>query len=154
MKIENEIIKVLEHPNVTDGEGIHIRNSIINTLDFDTLEFNNQVIIEKCIIENLLIHSCWFKKGLIFKNNLVMGYIDYQMGGHNKEAIIIDGNVFCEFLNFFDCHFENLFELKGNIFIKGSNLLGNVNEGFRNSFDIEIVLGNNIGNIYIDGLGR
>lgn len=52
------------------------------------------------------------------------------MGGHNIKPIVIEGNIFTGFLSFFDCQFENVIELRNNIFEKGTNLLGNRRDGF------------------------
>ncbi|GHV23971.1 hypothetical protein FACS1894174_10200 [Bacteroidia bacterium] len=75
------------------------------------------------------------------------------MGGHNMKTILIEGNIFNEFVNFFDCQFNELIELKSNIFHKGSNILGNRNEGFKNNFKKGYINEKNIGNINLDGIG-
>ena len=75
------------------------------------------------------------------------------MGGHNKSPIIITGNIFNEFVNFFDCHFENDLEVQSNIFFKGTNLFGNLNEGFANTFNGLVKSEFNIGSLKIDGNG-
>ncbi|WP_066436666.1 hypothetical protein [Chryseobacterium sp. CCH4-E10] len=54
------------------------------------------------------------------------------------------------FLNFFDCQFENIVELKNNVLLKGTNLLGNKGEGFENSFAIGWLVEKNVGNIDIN----
>ncbi len=154
MKIENKVINKLQSSELKTNSFFHIKNSIIDTLDFEFFESDFEIIIENCIITNFLIHSCWFENGLVFKNNHVINYINYQMGGHNKKPINIWGNIFCEFVSFFDCHFEHKLILQNNIFLKGSNLLGNKNEGFENTFDSEIIIKDNIGNLDLDGLGR
>ena len=76
------------------------------------------------------------------------------MGGHNAEPIIVLGNIFSEFVNFFDCQFDNDLEIRNNIFLKGSNLLGNLDEGFKNTFERNIILENNLGFLNLDGLGK
>lgn len=76
--------------------------------------------------------------------------MDYQMGGHNLKPIVIEGNIFTDFLNFFDCQFENIVELKNNVLLKGTNLLGNKGEGFENSFAIGWLVEKNVGNIDIN----
>jgi hypothetical protein len=106
--------------------------------------------IENCIIHHLKIHSCWFAKGLILKESIVSSYVDYQMGGHNNKPIILEGNIFKDFFNFFDCQFENTIELKDNIFLKGTNLLGNRGEGFENSFAEGWFVDNNLGDVSMD----
>ena len=154
MKLENEVIEELNAKQINNNESIHIYRSIIKTIDFDLNEFDHEVYIEGCIIDNFLIHSCWFKKGLILANNQFIKYIDYQMGGHNQTTIKISGNIFNEFFNFFDCHFEGPVEIENNIFLRGSNLKGNETEGFCNTFDQGINEKNNLGEIDLNGLGR
>jgi len=154
MKVENKIINLLHYSELGSNEPIHICDSIIKTIDFDTFEFNSEVIIERCIIDSLLVHSCWFRKGLVFKNNHLINYVDYQMGGHNSNPIHIENNIFVEFVNFFDCQFKEVVEVNNNIFIKGSNLLGNKNEGFENTFDKGMIHNNNIGQIDLEGFGE
>lgn len=83
-----------------------------------------------------------------------MNYVHYEMGGHNKKSIIIAGNIFHGFVNFLDCHFENQLLIEKNIFLLGSNLLGNKNEGFANLFQSEIIIKENIGSLDLDGVGN
>jgi hypothetical protein len=106
--------------------------------------------IENCIISNFKIHSCWFVNGLLLKNSIVKNYIDYQMGGHNTQPIVIEGNVFVDFFNFFDCQFESIIKLKNNVFNKGANLLENRGEGFENNFIAGWLAENNMGNIDVN----
>ncbi|WP_264529893.1 hypothetical protein [Flavobacterium sp. N502540] len=154
MKIENKILNELDSSEFNNVELLHILNSQIKNLNFDFFESKFEIIIENCIIDNLSIHSCWFEEGLTFKSNHVMNYVNYQMGGHNKKNINITGNIFHDFVNFFDCHFENQLLIEKNIFLLGSNLLGNKNEGFANTFESEIIIKENIGNLDLDGLGN
>jgi len=153
MIIENKILDEFNASKL-DVKSLYISNSIINKLNFEFLEINFEVIIENCIIDSLLIHSSWFKKGLNLKNNQIISYIDYQMGGHNKEPINILGNIFSGFVNFFDCHFENEIVVQKNIFLKGTNLLGNNDEGFKNIFESGIILKDNMGDLDLNGLGK
>ena len=153
MNIENKNIDLLDFSQLDKLSSCTISNSIIKTINFDLFEPNFKIIIDNCKIENLLIHSCWFKAGLLFKNNEVKHYVDYQMGGHNELPIILDGNIFNSFVNFFDCQFYSQLEVINNNFTKGSNLLGNLEEGFKNTFSEGIILKNNIGNLDIDGFG-
>lgn len=152
MKIENKIIGKFHSSEIKTISLFHVKNCIIDTVDFDFFECEFKIIIENCIINNLLIHSCWFENGLDFNNNHVRNYVNYQMGGHNKKPINITGNIFCDFVSFFDCHFEDQMLLQNNLFLKGSNLLGNKNEGFVNTFDNEIILIDNIGDLNLDEL--
>jgi len=153
MVTKNQNIKYVNQDCLKSYEFFCLIDCLIDTIDLmGVFELNIQLKIENCIINNLRIHSCWFVKGLILKNCVVRGYVDYQMGGHNNDPIIIEGNVFTEFLNFFDCHFVNNIELRNNVFIKGTNLLGNKGEGFENSFIEGWLVENNIGNVSVNGV--
>lgn len=152
---ENIIIGTLKLDDLKDVASCHLTNCIINTIDLiGAFEVNANLVVENCIIENLQIHSCWFKNGFVLKNCIVKNYVDYQMGGHNEKPIIFLMNIFLEFVNFFDCQFQNLIELKENYFVKGSNLLGNKGEGFENIFVSGWIEERNIGRIDFDGIGK
>ncbi|OOG75425.1 hypothetical protein [Flavobacterium sp. A45] len=154
MKIENKILDELNSSSLNNINSLYILNSHIENLNFDFFESNFEIIIENCIINKLSVHTCWFEQGVTFKNNHVMNYVDFQMGGHNKKIINVTGNIFHDFVSFFDCHFEDQLIIEKNIFLRGSNLLGNKNEGFANTFESEVIINNNIGNLDLDGLGR
>jgi len=151
MEILNQEIEKLSYTDLRPGETIYIKSSKIKEVNFDTTEFYDKVVIENCTIGILKIHACWFHKGLLFRNNRVQSYVDYQMGGHNKEPILLEGNTFCDFFNFFDCHFEAILEVKGNTFTKGSNLFGNQEEGYRNTFENGFINEKNIGDLFVPG---
>jgi hypothetical protein len=151
MVIENQKINLLNLNDLKGKTKFHLFNCLIDEVDFiGGYELNVQLKIEKCIINEFNIHSCWFDEGLILKNNVILSYVDYQMGGHNDKPIVIEGNVFTEFVNFFDCQFASLIEVKNNVFIKGSNLLGNQGEGYQNSFKNGFVVENNSGSINLN----
>ncbi len=148
---EKEIINLLTAKNLLGTKSLSITSSVIDTIDLiGAFELETHLIIENCIIQNLNIHSCWFMNGLILKNCIITNYIDYQMGGHNVEKIILEGNLFKEFFNFFDCHFDEVLEVRNNIFLKGSNLLANRNEGYDNTFNKGYSDFNNLGIINLD----
>ena len=148
---ENQKIKIINQDDLKNHNTLHLINCIIDTIDFvGVFELKVHLIIEGCIINNFHIHSCWFVNGLVLKHSIVKNYIDYQMGGHNINPIVFDGNIFTDFFNFFDCQFENVIELKNNVFINGSNLLGNKGEGFENRFENGWLTENNVGDIDIN----
>ncbi len=74
-----------------------------------------------------------------------MSDIDYQMGGHNNEEMVISDNIFYGFFSFFDCIFEKQLIVKNNIFKKGTDLLARENKGFDNCFNGGVILTDNIG---------
>ena len=154
MIIKNKNIDTLHYSELyKESHSLYLSKSIIKTIDFNNFDPLFEIVIENCIIENFFILSCWFKKGLIFRGNNVLNYIDYQMGGQNEFPIIITENIFNNFVNFFDCHFENDLEVQNNIFLKGTNLFGNLNAGSKNTFNGSVKSDFNIGNLTIDGNG-
>jgi hypothetical protein len=145
---ENQNIDILNQYDLKGHNTFHLINCLVNTIDLiGVFELNAHLIIENCIITNLNIHSCWFVNGLILKNSIIKNDIDYQMGGHNVMPIVIEGNVFGGFFNFFDCQFENVIEIRNNVFKKGANLLGNKGEGFENKFVSGWFAESNVGSI-------
>jgi len=153
MIIKGKIIELINRNDIADKQTIEISDSIIKKIDLLNCEINEVLSIRNCIVYEFDIHSCWLRKGLLFGNNQVHSYVDYQMGGHNEEIICFRRNIFFSFVNFFDCHFEHQIELYENIFTKGTNLLGNQNEGFVNTFDKTPVIYGNIGALNADGVG-
>lgn len=151
---ENQSIEFINQNDLEDHSTFHLINCIINTIDFiGVFELKAHIIIENCIVNNLQIHSCWFVNGLIIKNSVVNNHVDYQMGGHNINPIVLKGNIFTGFLNFFDCQFENIIELENNIFEEGTNLLGNKGEGFENTFVKGWLIKNNVGRVDLNEIG-
>ena len=126
---ENKIIPIIKIDELKNRDKVQFNNCIIDTLDLIGEELHVHLIIENCIINNLYIHACCFANGFTLKRSIINSYIDYHMGGHNEAPIIIQGNVFKEFFNFFDCQFHNIIEFKYNILEKGTNLLGNIKPG-------------------------
>lgn len=132
--------------NATD-DVLKISNCVISKLDFSTNTTRVKVIVEKCFIKELDVHSAWFEAGLCFKNNIVESAIDYQMGGHNKKTIEISDNIFVDFVSFFDCQFEAPLIVKNNIFSKGTDLFYKENQGFDNDFQEGVIAEGNIGKL-------
>ena len=54
-------------------------------------------------------------------------------------------NVFQGFMDFFDCQFDAEVHVTGNIFLKGTNLLGNKGQGWENTFNSHTIIENNYG---------
>ena len=151
---ENQNIALISKHDLINNDTFHFVNCIIDTVDLiGASKLNIHLIFENCIITNFGIHSCWFVSGFILKNSIVKSYVDYQMGGHNVKPIILEGNIFMDFFNFFDCQFDNIIELKNNVFEKGTNLLGNRGEGFENSFIVGWKIENNVGSTDLNMVG-
>jgi len=138
--------------NYTYRQELHIANSFIDSLRFDAIQFHEVVTIKNCVLAKASFAYAYFHKGLHIENSVFMGYIDWQAGGHNdKGGIIITSSVFTGFNNFFDCWFQSELKFTDCIFIKGTNLLGNVKQNGKVSFDIPPVVENVIGDIRKDG---
>lgn len=147
--IEGKYIERLDYTSVQEyvNESWSLSNCVIKLLDINALEFFKEVIITNCIIHKLVIYSSWFTGGLKFTNNIVLSDIDYQMGGHNKEEIRFEGNVFNGFFSFFDCHFDAKLIVKDNVFVHGTDLFTKENKGFDNLFENGFIVENNIGKL-------
>jgi hypothetical protein len=142
----------------------------------NTQIWDNEVVFENCIIENfsgsvtqfgkpVRLVNCHFKKchfaftyflgGLTIDNCTFDNYLDFQAGGHNKtgNAIIITNNDFKDFVNFFDCWYENEVVLSKNKFHKGTNLLGKPHN-IAVTFDTQAIIKDNIGQLDLDNEGE
>ncbi|WP_286862267.1 MULTISPECIES: hypothetical protein [Sphingobacterium] len=146
MEIENQSIELIDQAYLAQSSILKVNNCTIKCIDLIAcFELNTEIIIENCVIEEFNIHSCWFVKGLTLRCCIVKGYIDYQMGGHNDVPLIFDQNIFADFFNFFDCEFNAPIVFTNNIVMKGTNLLGNIGEGFENRFNKGWEAKNNLG---------
>jgi hypothetical protein len=81
--------------------------------------------------------------------------LDFQAGGHNKTGnpIIITNNNFKDFVNFFDCWYENEVTISNNKFHKGTNLLGKPHN-IPVTFDKEPIIKDNIGQLELNNEGE
>ncbi|NDV80282.1 hypothetical protein [Dysgonomonas sp. 511] len=145
--IRRKVIKNIHALDLIESASYNVSCIVVEDMDLRFEHFQELLNIENCIIENLQLDATWFLQGLIFKNNIVKNTITYEMGGHNKEIISFERNIFCGFFHFLDCHFENKVIFRDNIFEEGSNLLGNRGKGFQNTFTNGIIVENNIGDI-------
>lgn len=116
-------------------------------IDFNYSEIQIPVYIKNCVIKNMYLNSTWFRNGFVLENCVVLNDINYEMGGHNYSAIYIHNNIFLGFFDFFDCHFTEKIVVNHNIFIKGTNLIGNKDKGYKNIFDKGLELYENIGRL-------
>lgn len=134
-KIDNEIVI----------EDLHI-----DVLDLSFIEIEAHVSIRRSVISTLKLTTCWFLGGMTMEECVVHSYIDYQMGGHNHREIRICNNIFSDFFDFFDCHFDANVVVKNNVFCRGTNLLGNKGKGYENLFNGGFDICNNVGNTKVD----
>jgi len=126
--------------------GSSLRNySISGVLEIDAgQDWNKEVVIENCIVENLrclmvyfqkkvTIKDCYLKNasfnfsyfigGLVIERCIFNNYLDFEAGGHNDSgSIILRGNQFKGFVNFCDCWFTNEVYVERNVFEKGTNI--------------------------------
>ena len=153
IEIKNNIIERIDEKTVggrdRECEGLKLEHCLIHELDLTAVTFADKVTICNCIIDKLVLHCTWFTAGLEFTGNVVISDIDYQMGGHNNEEILISNNIFHGFIDFFDCHFENKLSVENNIFMRGTDLLLRENKGFDNYFHGGVVLTDNIGELNV-----
>ena len=152
MLYENRIIDILEfaeQPVHYVDEDIVIDKCIINKLSIPGGYCRGHVKIVNSIINEFCAVGRYFEGGLVLSNCIINQSITFEAGGHNKEAIIIENNVFTCFVDFLDAHFDGRFIFRNNILLAGSNLLGNKKFPFATLFNAGIVEENNIGNLYM-----
>lgn len=96
----------------------------------------------------------YFLGGLTIDNCIFYNYLDFQAGGHNKigNPVIIINNDFKDFVNFFDCWYENEVTISNNKFHKGTNLLGQP-FNIPVTFDKNPIVISNIGQLDLDTEG-
>jgi len=145
-------------------------------LKVETTEaWDKEVVVENCVIEYfsgsvtlfekpLRMVNCHFKKcqfvftyfldGLTIDNCTFDNYLDFQAGGHNKigNPIAITNNVFKDFVNFFDCWYEDEVTITNNLFQRGTNLLGKPHN-IPVTFDKEPFVKDNYGQLDLDNEG-
>ncbi len=138
--------------------------------------WDKEVVIENCIIEyfsgsvtqflkpvrftNSHFKKCqfvftYFPGGLTIDNCTFDNYLDFQAGGHNADGneVRITNNEFNDFVNFFDCWYQDKVTISDNKFQKGTNLLGQPNK-IPVTFDIEPNINGNVGQIDLDHEGE
>jgi hypothetical protein len=116
-----------------------ISNQIVGILDFGFKVYNNEITIDNCIINTLILHNARFEAGFCMRNCIVKNKVQYEMGGHNQKPVIFDNNIFESLFVFLDCIFEADLIITNNIFIDGCTLYNGYNE-FNN-----VIIENNIG---------
>ena len=149
-KMKNKYINIIDKSSIENLSLWSCENSIIELIDFKYNEILIPIKISNCIIKKLDIYGCWFKKGFILEKCIIIDTIIYEMGGHNNMEIQLTNNIFCKFIDFFDCHFIEKVIIENNIFMGGTNIIGNQNKGYKNTFEKDLVLLNNIGNVEIN----
>ena len=130
-------------------------NCIIEYFSGNITHFDKHVRLINCHFKKCQFVSSYFLGGLTIDNCTFDNYLDFQAGGHNKTGnpVIITNNNFKDFVNFFDCWYENEVIISNNKFQKGTNLLGKPHN-IPVTFDIEAIIKDNIGQLDIDNEGE
>ncbi len=128
-----------------------LQNCIIEKFTGHFQAFEKPVKLTNCYFKNCDFMSASFLGGLTIDNCTFETCLDFSAGGHNKAGnpVIITNNNFKDFVDFFDCWYENEVIISGNKFQQGTNLLGRVH-GIPVSFDIEPIIENNTGEIDVN----
>jgi hypothetical protein len=151
----NETVDLIGHFSDRDlfPYGISFINSNINDLKLTLLMFNKHVLLKNCIFNNADFYASYFLGGLTIDNCTFENGIHLMTsGGHNKplQKVIIKNTMFKGFVDMSDAWFEGPIEISGCIFIKGSNLLGNIDTPIQVKFDYKPTILNNSGKLDIN----
>jgi|GEM_PF-640710 len=132
-----------------------MQNCIVEDLVSPSIEFEHPVRITGSTIVKCSFNYAYFLAGLTIDHSTFNSYVDFEFGGHNQNnsPLTITNSTFEEFVNFFDCWFKSEVIISHNHFVKGTNLLGNMDDSYRTHFEVEPVIENNRGAIDLDGEG-
>lgn len=138
----------IENGSEWDKE-IIIENCIIENIVCIGIQFNKRITIKNTYVKAASFDFCYFIGGLIIDNCVFDEYLDFNAGGHNSKGnfITINGNHFRGFVNFFDCWFNGEISVTNNIFESGTNILSKT---LWVSFDVPITAYNNVGDLCIE----
>lgn len=144
----------IEVKDTLDKEVV-FENCIIENFVAIGMQFDKPVRLTNCHFKNCQFAFVYFWGGLTIDNCTFDNYLDFQSGGHNKKGnpIIITNNDFKDFVNFFDCWYENEVIISNNKFHKGTNLLGKPHN-IPVTFNIEANIKANIGQLDLDNEGE
>ena len=128
MTIYNKCIHEVAADTLPQNEEILIKNCIIENLNLGFSTFQAEVVIEGCIINEMVLISAWFEQGFTFVNNIVKKQVQYEMGGHNMQPVRIENNIFLSIFVFFDCIFMSSLIIKNNLFLSDCTLWNATND--------------------------
>ncbi|MCR5366226.1 MAG: hypothetical protein K6E67_08820 [Prevotella sp.] len=128
MTIYNKHIHEVAADTLPQNEEILIKNCIIENLNLGFSTFQAEVVIEGCIINEMVLISAWFEQGFTFVNNIVKKQVQYEMGGHNMQPVRIENNIFLSIFVFFDCIFMSSLIIKNNLFLSDCTLWNATND--------------------------
>jgi len=139
----------------TWGKEVVFENCIVEYFSGSVTQFDKPVRLINSHFKKCQFVFTYFLGGLTIDNCTFDNYLDFQAGGHNKTGnpIIITNNNFKDFVNFFDCWYENEVTICNNKFHKGTNLLGKLHN-IPVTFDIEPIIKDNIGQIDLNNEGK
>ncbi|WP_316835637.1 hypothetical protein [Pedobacter nutrimenti] len=128
---------------------IIIENCVIENLICISIQFNKHITVKNTYVKAASFDFCYFIGGLIIDNCIFDEYLDFNAGGHNSKGnfITINGNRFRGFVNFFDCWFNGEVSVNNNIFESGTNILSKMQWV---AFDFPIEARNNVGDLSIE----
>jgi hypothetical protein len=141
--------------NETWDKEVVMENCVVEYFSGSATQFEKPVRLVNCHFLKCQFVFTYFSGGLIIDNCIFDGYLDFQAGGHNKtgKPVIIANNQFADFVNFFDCWYENEVIISNNTFQKGTNLLGRP-FNIPVTFDIAPVIENNKGQLDLNTEGK
>jgi len=145
---------VIELPAGEDwSKPFTIENCTIQKLNCIMVQFHNRVTIKNSYLRHASFNFSYFLGGLTIEGCVFDEYLDFEAGGHNSvgNKIIISDNQFNGFVNFFDCWFTGEISFYNNTFGSGTNILSKEQ---LISFDIPVLIENNVGNLGIESEGR
>ena len=128
MTIYNKHIHEVAADTLPQNEEILIKNCIIENLNLGFSTFQAEVVIEGCVINEMVLISAWFEQGFTFVNNIVKKQVQYEMGGHNMQPVRIENNIFLSIFVFFDCIFMSSLIIKNNLFLSDCTLWNATND--------------------------
>ena len=127
-----------------------IDNCIIEDFDGSITQFGQAVKLTNCHFKNCSFTFAYFLQGLVIECCTFDQYLDFQAGGHNQLGyrVLINQNIFCGFVNYFDCWYKGEVGVCDNDFRQGTNI---ASQHQLITFEVPPVLANNKGPLAIEG---
>ena len=134
---------------------VFLNNCVIEYFSGSVTHFEKSVKLTNCVFKKCQFVFSYFLGGLLIDNCTFDNFLDFQAGGHNKTGnpIMITNNEFRDFVNFFDCWYENEVTISNNNFQKGTNLLGKP-YNIPVTFDKKTIIKDNIGQLNMNSEGK
>ncbi len=133
-----------------EGGYIHLSNCVVGSLILMG-GYSEHLVIENCIVKIYDSVGVHFNGKVIIRNSIFLEKFHFTDGGHNKEEVIIENNVFNCFADFFDEYFIAKFIMKNNVFNDGTNLLAYKGASYEVMFKEGCEIENNIGRLDDEG---